>query len=289
MAIEISISASRSWDKEYLLELGENRPELLLFYGHKVTKTVTETCLSQWYPCKFEADGLSRCSHYPEEEIDELLKSGIKKEEDVVHILAWKIGKIAHLNCEKNKPFSYSSDWADLEDYDGWARNCSTVKLRKIEFPIKEIAEYVLAHLNRWEKEIEEDNWFAVLEDFNDTKMRKGWKGLGTVYCITLLYFISKGKYPIFDQFADKALDVISNNKEEFPNADHKMYEPLPSELPTKGEKLGEFKERYHEYCEKIEKLKSQLPEVYRNPRNRGLDRALWVYGHIKCAGDIRK
>ena len=55
MAIEISISASRSWDKEYLLELGENRPELLLFYGHKVTKTVTETCLSQWYPCKFEA------------------------------------------------------------------------------------------------------------------------------------------------------------------------------------------------------------------------------------------
>lgn len=62
MAIEISISASRSWDKEYLLELGENRPELLLFYGHKVTKTVTETCLSQWYPCKFEADGVSYTS-----------------------------------------------------------------------------------------------------------------------------------------------------------------------------------------------------------------------------------
>lgn len=62
MAIEISISASRSWDKEYLLELGENRPELLLFYGHKVTKTITETCLSQWYPCKFEADGVSYTS-----------------------------------------------------------------------------------------------------------------------------------------------------------------------------------------------------------------------------------
>ena len=44
------------------MELGENRPELLLFYGHKVTKTVTETCLSQWYPCKFEADGVSYTS-----------------------------------------------------------------------------------------------------------------------------------------------------------------------------------------------------------------------------------
>ena len=105
----------------------------------------------------------------------------------------------------------------------------------------------------------------------------------------TLLYFISKGKYPIFDQFADKALDVLSNNKEEFPNADHKVYEPLPSELPTKGEKLGEFKERYHEYCEKIEKLKSQLPEVYRNPRNRGLDRALWAvsYTHLSYNKNI--
>ena len=62
MAIEISISASRSWDKEYLLELGENRPELLLFYGHKVTKTVTETCLSQWYPCQFEVEGVTYTS-----------------------------------------------------------------------------------------------------------------------------------------------------------------------------------------------------------------------------------
>lgn len=58
MAIEISMAASRSWNKDYLLELGENRPELLLFYGHRVTKTVTETCLSQWYPCQFEVDGV---------------------------------------------------------------------------------------------------------------------------------------------------------------------------------------------------------------------------------------
>ena len=46
-----------------------------------------------YYPESGKSDqplvkGLSRCSHYPEEEIDELLKSGIKKEEDVVHILA---------------------------------------------------------------------------------------------------------------------------------------------------------------------------------------------------------
>ena len=62
MAIEISMEASRTWNKRYLLELGENRPEMLLFYGHRVTKTVTETCLSQWYPCQFEVDGVTYTS-----------------------------------------------------------------------------------------------------------------------------------------------------------------------------------------------------------------------------------
>ena len=62
MPIEISMEASRAWNMRYLLELGENRPELLLFYGHRVTKAVTETCLSQWYPCQFEADSVTYTS-----------------------------------------------------------------------------------------------------------------------------------------------------------------------------------------------------------------------------------
>ena len=62
MPIEISMEASRTWNKRYLLELGENRPEMLLFYGHRVTKAVTETCLSQWYPCQFEVDGVTYTS-----------------------------------------------------------------------------------------------------------------------------------------------------------------------------------------------------------------------------------
>lgn len=160
----------------------------------------------------------------------------------------------------------------------------------KINFQLKKLLnKYVLSNLNHWEEDIEQNTWFCVLEDFNNTKREKDWHGLGTVYCITLLYFISKRKYPIFDQFADKALDVISQNKEAFPNADDKKYEPIPSDLPTKDEKkMGELKERYKRYCKKIETLKSQLSDRYRDPQNRDLDRALWVYGHIKCAEDVR-
>lgn len=62
MVIEVSVSVYKVWDKNYLIKLGENRPELLLFYGHRVTKTVTETCLSQWYPCQFEVGGVTYTS-----------------------------------------------------------------------------------------------------------------------------------------------------------------------------------------------------------------------------------
>lgn len=62
MVIELSIPDSGNWNMDYLLKLGENKPELLLFYGHKVTDPVTETCLSQWYPCKFKVDDITYTS-----------------------------------------------------------------------------------------------------------------------------------------------------------------------------------------------------------------------------------
>lgn len=52
----------KTWTKDFLLKLGENRPELLLFYGHKVTEKITEACLSQWYPCQFAVDGVTYTS-----------------------------------------------------------------------------------------------------------------------------------------------------------------------------------------------------------------------------------
>ena len=62
MNIEIFISSQPHWNKDYLLKLGENRPEIMLFYGHAVTDQITETCLSQWYPCEFKEDNITYTS-----------------------------------------------------------------------------------------------------------------------------------------------------------------------------------------------------------------------------------
>lgn len=43
-------------DREWLMKHRDEMPEILLFYGHKTTDEITEMCLSQWYPCEFEAE-----------------------------------------------------------------------------------------------------------------------------------------------------------------------------------------------------------------------------------------
>lgn len=230
--------------------------------------------------------GLHRSSYYPEKEIERILKDGIKTPEDVVHILAWKIGKIKHLKCTNESAFKYSDDWKNLK-YDNKGKlNNNTVKLRSTTLEIKAISEYVsdADNLAKWKEMVNSGNWFEVLKDLQEKK----WSGLGTVYCITLLYFISGGEYPIFDQFVDKALDAICEQKCKFPNA-NKNYIPLQSELPKKDSYLEKFKIRYTNYCENINKIKCQLSEEYRDPKNRDLDRALWVYGHLKCADCFNK
>lgn len=35
----------------------ENKEQYFFFYGHKQTETISKSCLSQWYLCRFEVDG----------------------------------------------------------------------------------------------------------------------------------------------------------------------------------------------------------------------------------------
>lgn len=220
---------------------------------------------------------LLRSSRYPEKEIERILSEGIKNAEDVVHILAWKTGKISHKECTEETPFSYCGSWKDLGECENWADVPDTVMLWGSQLPIKDIAQYVSdpKNLERWEKYICQDRWFDVLNELEHQKKERHWKGIGVVYFLTLLYFISKGKYPIFDRFVDKALNSIFGEK--YKNV---HYRYMPSVLPQKEDELKKIKDRYSCYCWKIEKLKKGLAAEYQKPTDRCLDRALWVYGH---------
>lgn len=199
-------------------------------------------------------------SEFIENQIENLLNNGIKDENDVIHILAWKTGKIKHKDSELNKKFEYYSNWLINED----KKDYEITIYDRID--VKTFAEYIVKNITVLESE-SIDNPPNVLNKLKDESPQ----GIGTVYLITLLYFISKGKYPIYDRFATMAVDAILNNKK--PN-DYVSY----SELPNKNDK--KFDEVINIYNKNyVNKLNEIFGDEYKS--NRDIDRALWVYGHL--------
>ena len=203
-------------------------------------------------------NGIVKNSLYIENEIDRLLKEEIKTEKDVIHILAWKIGKIKHGESEKNQRFEYASDWVNAEE--------GKVKRYGKEIDIKPFAQYIAKNIKD----------LSAIADKDPQKVMNQLKeqspnGIGTVYLITLLYFISKGKYPIYDRFAMIALNAIEDNKEP---GECVSYEELPEKNSKQFENIISFYQT--NYVDKLEKI---FGKKYQTDRD--IDRALWVYGHL--------
>ena len=194
-------------------------------------------------------------STYTEQEIDCILCEGIKTPLDVVHILAWKIGKIKHKDSTDR--FVYAKDWVGAESF--------KVYRYKKEFDIKTVSCHISDNIERLEAQAETDPQ-GVLNELKDL----GTDGIGTVYLVTLLYFISRGKYPIYDRFAKIAVDAIIGDKRP---GEAIVYKDLPDK------KSKAFDTLYDEYLlDYSRNLYSIFKDEYKE--NRDIDRALWVYGH---------
>lgn len=203
-------------------------------------------------------NGITKNSLYIENEIDRLLKEEIKTEKDVIHILAWKIGKIKHRESEKNQRFEYASDWANSEE--------GKVKRYGKEIDIKPFAQYIAKNIKDLFATADKDPQKVM----NQLKEQSP-NGIGTVYLITLLYFISNGKYPIYDRFAMMALDVIIQNKNP---GEFVLYKELPDKNSTQFAHIMSIYQI--NYVDKLEKI---FEKKYQTDRD--IDRALWVYGHL--------
>lgn len=200
---------------------------------------------------------VTQSSRFVEDEMDRLLEEGIQDEVDVAHILAWKLGKVKHADSEKAGAFRYASDWADAENL--------KAKRYGRDFDLKRIASYVVKHKASLE-ELAHDNPQEVLECLRDA----GTDGLGTVYMVTLLHFISRGEYPIYDRFAAMALYAIENGIRPGGKVEYE-------ELPDKGSRRFDSVVR-----SSLVPYRERLEAIFGEGccRKRNVDRALWVYGH---------
>lgn len=110
------------------------------------------------------------------------------------------------------------------------------------------------------------------IEDLYKIILQHHIKNLGAVYTLAIISVITKGKEPIYDKFAEIALDVIIGN--------HAFRDSINyNEMPDKRSVSAVF-ERYNKYKEKLKKV---FNDSWKNSRD--IDRALWTYGHMFSQG----
>ena len=219
---------------------------------------------------------------------------------DVLKILAWKTGKIKHSVCNQRTDKSEQS----LKDGDfaaGWKMDedgkCSIqlpYQKKKITKEFSDFADEIIKIRSDYHKankdnkankaNIDNDCWGSLLDCAENVN------GLGTVYLVTLLAFITCKnkifKYPIYDKFAMRAIIALEIEKQNGILLSRGAVIKNCS-LPEKNraqELLGE-NSPYMEYKNLLdnrfcgsgeEKSKSWCWK-----KNREVDQALWVYGHM--------
>lgn len=98
-------------------------------------------------------------------------------------------------------------------------------------------------------------------------------QGYGAVYALTVVFFVSKGQYPIYDKYAHIALIMINSQKNFnsiITDTDRKKefnYDSLDGQTV------------YDDYINYKESLTDVFGEIWM--KNRAVDQALWTYGHL--------
>ena len=165
-----------------------------------------------------------------EDEVMKILENDTWSSDDIIKVLCWKMGAS---NSSSNGEKRVKGRWREVE---------VGRLIDKIQ-GVKKIS----------------DNPEETLQILMEPK------GIGAVYAVTLLFFMSKGKYPIYDKYAHMALDAIETGKQPGDEIPYK-------ELPTAPKSIME---KVDEYAARIKNIfgKNALAD-------RDVDRALWAYGH---------
>lgn len=194
-----------------------------------------------------------------ESRIEEILKSDTWSRRDVIDILRWKVG-------------ATSWDYEEEMVYHRWgAIDVHDLNDRIFGDTIE------TAPKSPGQEELEKKFFEKCL----------GASGIGPVYAITLLYFQSQGKYPIYDKYAHIALLRLQDPKPFFSEESLVTDKAHNEEFHSRTGNMGT---RWEDYCKNyVEPLKSLFifESVYR--KDRRLDRALWAYGHLFNATKTNK
>lgn len=252
---------------------------------------------------------ISQSQRWIEDEMEKLLwdKTYTWKPSDVIHLLAWKMGRINH-NDSKNEYIYVGNDEKDAEQRIAWSKDAeqriawsdgtndkhpylrATNRSGNIEF-IDNLVSNILKYRDCYSKYEKHKDGFVVcpremLKDLRkilqiESPKAKTIKGIGSVYLITILYFVSSGKYPIYDRFAAMALQALLCGKK--PGTKIQIRDLPDKTSDSFLNMLDDPNSAYKEYINSLEIVSKMYYDGKKDGYqiDRRLDRALWVYGHL--------
>ena len=214
------------------------------------------------------------------------------KAEYIFRILAWKTGKIDYSRTpeiyKNGTKIEYYKNWVENEErFDSFQiPNQSVVEWKDFESIANQIIK-IRANYSKSKKEVQDAQkaWQELLVLANNQD-NKAMRGIGTVYLITLLHFITDNEYPIFDRFAMASLvawKLKSIEKNKVKITDKTIVRGCS--LPSKNTKAAQNILKTGIYTDYIKLLKEFCKEYCNNEdewkTNRNVDRSLWVFGHF--------
>lgn len=236
-------SGSNEKEKEKFIEKFLEQYEPPYFVGQAPVKSVSGRVIGQ-----------NSC--LAEKEMQTYLEKGIIHSEDIIKILDWKIGRIDHKASHIEGVVQYKDIPFD---------HFIVRSMYGREIKVEKLCNYIVSEYSSLSNRSPEEIYRSLLN--------LDVSGLGTVYLLTLVYFISKGKSPIYDQFAHRALDALEKGLK--PKAQEVPKHTVPEKKSKNAFKW--FEDNY------AKRLNGMFGSHY---KERKLDRALWVYGHLFKASD---
>jgi hypothetical protein len=203
----------------------------------------------------------NQSSRLVENEVCSLLtKHHVLSLDDLVRIMAWKIGLIDHHGSEMARAILYKQNWP--------ATLTAKLQFRTLDFSasLPALAASMPTILN----ELGRGNPQHL---FNMTSQLPGF---GYVFILTILFFVSGGVFPINDKYAHVAAIAIHNGL------------PPGSKVRCVGIQKWRDYEDYMGLLKGVSAACPQEPQQARMLVSRPLDRALWVYGHFFESGGGR-
>ncbi len=190
-------------------------------------------------------------------------------------VVAWKAGRLIK-EADILKPKMKDGDYLN-----GYGK-----KIKK-----NHLLDYLDEVSKNWkEHNLDKEEEFAKIYNTIIDAVQEIPDNFGCVYIINLIFFLSKGKWPIYDKFAHKAIKAIKMNKRP-----SEIYVgEAPSKAIVKDKCIEANPDVINMYSEYIWLLNDVFKEEIHKDKSvmfisRELDRALWVYGHASDKYDEYK